>query len=157
MLTKVNTRTHFQRSRKMLKHWQTQVDWTFVLFVSFVVLHFLILAVQLWRNRIVLVFAVAPNTSRSTKRIGPSKSSVGQTGIPNRQKSSKGHPKNMSRRSFLRSWNRLVSKSVFIHLSHPLPHFCYFWGSNWQPFAWLLVSSKQNTWHLQPDSASTLF
>ena len=57
------------------------VDWTFVLFMFFVVVRSLILVVQL------LQFSsrgFAPNTSRNTKRIGLSKSSGRRNGIQNR-------------------------------------------------------------------------
>ena len=55
---------------------------------------------------------ITPNISRKAKRIGPSKSSGRQNGTQTRPSNAKCHQNLRRRRSFLRSWNRLVAQSV---------------------------------------------
>ena len=83
----------FLRSRKTLKHKETSsgLDIRFVY-----VLHCFAFSnfngVMVARYMFFLVFAVAPNTSRNTKRIDPSKSSERQNGAHSRPSGAKMSP-----------------------------------------------------------------
>ena len=147
----------FSRRGRRLNIEKRPVDWTFV-FMFFDVLHFPILAVWWLQNTYYFQFLRLRRKHRETPNgltlWNPMAANMGSQidQVP---------PKNIdiSKKCLRLLWRPEANKHInlFMHFGRPLHHFSYVWGSNWLPFAQLLVSSMLNTWRPQSDSASTLF